>query len=492
MKPRIYLFLCTLLLCAHEAFPQETGFAQDFIRRFNEERRQLVNRFDTYTDSVNMEFAGYLARSWESFKTEAPNAIPRTPSPAEIPVYIPGSDERPPVDTPVTAEPATEDTALTEPPAGERKDLIQIAPRQESSSAPPIGFFGTPVRINPFEGYAAGLSGTDESRIAACWEKLAKNSGSKAFVNALNAQAGALRLGQWGIYCLLREWADANFSPGRENEKAVFIVYMLNQAGYKAKIGRMNGSLAVMAAFANTVYGLSYIRIGGDCYYILSGTAPAEGGQPVSSYRLGYAPAVRSIDLRVRTLPALPDSVCTRERTVSGTACAFRCNGNLANYFGTFPQTELQIYAATPLSDVAAGSIAAGLEPGLRDKTPAEKLAFLLSFVQHGFPYRTDREQFGREKFFFPEETLFFPYSDCEDRAALFCRLVDMFCHLDTLLIEYPSHVASAVRLDLPGDAVVYNGERYIVCDPTYIGAPIARTMKGCDNAAAKIIPLKF
>jgi hypothetical protein len=487
MNTRTCIFLSALSLCGlPHAFPQGIS-TDDFARHFHEGSRQFANRFDAYADSVNMEFAGYLARTWESFQMEAPNMLPQKPPPRETPVYDPEEDLRPPADTPVSVEPA--DSITPEPPASLQKNTLETATGQESSAIPAIGFHGTPVSIRPAGVDAGTLSGTGERQIAAYWARLSKTP-YKAFVDDLKGKAAALSLGSWGLYRLLGEWAGAHFGHLRENEKTVFTVFMLNQAGYKARIGRVKDSLVVMLAFRNTIYGRNYVRFGDDCYYILSDRPPVEG-QPVASYRLGYAPAVACVDLRVNTLPRLNGSTQAPQRTHRGKAYTFRCNRNLADYFGTFPQTELKIYASTPLSGDAAGSLRTALGPDLQGKSPAGKLEFLLSFVQHAFAYRTDGEQFGRERFFFPEETLLFPYSDCEDRAALFCRMVHLFCGLDTLLIEYPSHVAAAVRLDEPGDAVVYNSERYIVCDPTYIGAPIARTMKGCNNATAKIIALR-
>ena len=74
----------------------------------------------------------------------------------------------------------------------------------------------------------------------------------------------------------------------------------------------------------------------------------------------------------------------------------------------------------------------------------------LLRFVQTGFSYLTDSEQFGREKFMFPEETLSYPYSDCEDRSFLFAYLVSSLLGLDVIGLDYPGHVATAVKFSSP------------------------------------------
>jgi hypothetical protein len=117
----------------------------------------------------------------------------------------------------------------------------------------------------------------------------------------------------------------------------------------------------------------------------------------------------------------------------------------------------------------------------------------LLNWVQTAFIYKYDNEVWGRDRAFFPEETIYYPYCDCEDRSILFSRIVRDLIGLDVVLIYYPGHLATAVHFptDVNGDYVMINGKRYIIADPTYIGASVGRTMPKMDNAAAKVILLQ-
>ena len=57
----------------------------------------------------------------------------------------------------------------------------------------------------------------------------------------------------------------------------------------------------------------------------------------------------------------------------------------------------------------------------------------------------------------------------------LYSTLVRDLLGLDTILLDYPNHIASAVRFteDIPGDYVVLDdGSKYLICDPTYIRHP--------------------
>ena len=45
--------------------------------------------------------------------------------------------------------------------------------------------------------------------------------------------------------------------------------------------------------------------------------------------------------------------------------------------------------------------------------------------------------------------------------------------------------------LNVAGDNINVNGRRYVVCDPTYIGASVGHTMPDMDNTTAKVIVLQ-
>ena len=98
----------------------------------------------------------------------------------------------------------------------------------------------------------------------------------------------------------------------------------------------------------------------------------------------------------------------------------------------------------------------------------------------------------GHDRAFFAEETLYYPYCDCEDRAILFTRLVRDLLGLKCILVYYPGHLASAVCLkqQVNGDYILLDGDVYTICDPTYIGAPVGITMPEMDNRSAKVIKL--
>jgi hypothetical protein len=473
-----------LMLCAAQNALAQDGI-DSLVKQFMTDRQLMLDEFDSYVDSIDLDFARYLARSWEVFKVEPAVEAPSKPQPKEEPVYV--APVTPGKDSAVVIELLPADSAYAEPEI--IKADMQLIARSATGETVSVDFFGGSVTVGVPEGYKTGeaVLGVGERQVADYWLRLLK-TGSAAFIRDLIVKKDALNLNAWGIYRFIVATANACFAERQLNEKAVFTVFLLNRAGYKARIGRINNALVAMPAIRNRVYGLRYIRFADGDYYLPDS---ADASRGIASYNLNYGRAGQYIDLRIVKPPKLPLKIETVERTFNGKRYKIESNKNLVDFYRTFPQTSLDIYADVPFSDVSAASLDRELAADLNGKTPAERLGFLLAFAQHGFPYRTDEDVFGREKFFFADETLFHPWSDCEDRAILFSRLVKRFCNLDVLLVDYPTHVAAAVKINEPGDAIVYNNYRYVICDPTFQGAPVGATMTGCDNGSAEVIAIK-
>jgi hypothetical protein len=62
--------------------------------------------------------------------------------------------------------------------------------------------------------------------------------------------------------------------------------------------------------------------------------------------------------------------------------------------------------------------------------------------------------------------------------------------NLKVVLLYYSGHLATAVRFNetISGDYLLVNGERYLVCDPTYIGANIGNIMPDMDNDKVTVV----
>ena len=148
--------------------------------------------------------------------------------------------------------------------------------------------------------------------------------------------------------------------------------------------------------------------------------------------------------------------------------------------------------ASVSLSYEAQETLYPYLRNKIKDLNEVEAVHLLLIYFYNVFPYKTDEEMWGEERHFFPEETLYYGYSDCEDRAILFTRIVRDILGLKTALIYMPGHLSAAVRfnVDVEGDAVISDGDRYLVCDPTFKRAVVGQIMPGWDEKDMRLIVL--
>jgi len=148
-------------------------------------------------------------------------------------------------------------------------------------------------------------------------------------------------------------------------------------------------------------------------------------------------------------------------------------------FLSNYPQLNLDLYFEAGVYRITATPLQQQLAAYMQGMSEQQAVNFLLRFVQTALQYETDEQQFGKENYLFPEETLFYPYSDCEDRAVLFAWLVKSLLNLDVVGLDYPGHVATAVHFNetVPGDSISYQDKRYTVTDPTYINAVAGMSM---------------
>jgi hypothetical protein len=152
----------------------------------------------------------------------------------------------------------------------------------------------------------------------------------------------------------------------------------------------------------------------------------------------------------------------------------------LVEYMGTFPQTDFPLYFDTASSSQLRSALLSELKKYTATMGEEEAVDFLLTFVQHAFAYKTDIDQFGYQKCFFIEENIHFPYNDCKDRSVIFAWLVRELVGIKVVALLYPGHMTTAVELKQVKDGfstVFYQGKRFVIADPTYIGASVGMPM---------------
>lgn len=456
-------------------------FAQDDYEKWLKSQQEKLTQ---YIDKEDKAFADFLRKSWITLDVTKGTEPLDKPKPQTVPSVITNKEKQITV-SPVESKPKT---------INEEK----IPPEPVTSKGKTFAFYGAETEQVLTEGgkYPV-LEKLDNKGIADFWEKVSATEYKAASERAL-LEKKRLKLNDWGYAKLIYENSRLVYA-GRKNESYLLTWFMLIKSGYDIRVGYENNEVFLLIPVSGMLFSVPFITISenGGKYFMIRFEEGKVQGKAINTYKEEKNERGRLFDFSINELPETGGGVEEREFKYRYAGkehlLKIRYRKGLIEYFRLHPQTELGIYFGTEMSSEGRESLVKELKEIVKDMNERDKVSYLLTFVQFFTQYKTDREQFGREKPLFIEETLFYPYSDCEDRSVLFAYLVKIIVGLDVIGLEYPNHIATAVgfTVDVEGDKVTYGNKKYLICDPTYMGADIGKGMDQFVNVVPKIIEEK-
>lgn len=483
MKTPRYLFAAAILM-AGTAWCR----AQSLEEQFRAFQREAEQQYSAFCDSANQRYADFMRQAWEIYHSE-----PSLPIPDEIltPPVVYDDRQQEQQEQEIDAEPLVPPAPE---PAPEPVLPIEVHPSPAPARTCRFPYFGTSCQVRiPAENVAFN-TGSETDGFAAGWETLSAHY-TAALSDCLRLRE-TLQLCDWGYLQLLQCFSSACY-PKNSNEQVLLCAWLFAQSGYTMRLAYDDqNNLQLLYATRHTIYNTPYYVIGGIKYFPL---------EKQERNQLSICPATMEqstpLSLRIDQTPALTANKVTRNWSLSAQTFAVSLNKGLIDFLDTYPSNEIHdnfvtrwaLYANTPISSSVRQSLYPLLRDQLKGRTTKESVAYLLNWVQKVFEYAYDDDVWGHDRAFFAEETLYYPYADCEDRSILFSRLVRDLLGLQVLLVYYPGHLATAVAFPeaVHGDYILLDGKRFTICDPTYIGAPVGRTMPDMDNQTAKVIVLE-
>ena len=311
------------------------------------------------------------------------------------------------------------------------------------------------------------------------WEAMVLAGGDR-LATAIDDAAEASDLNDYSKFRLITVVAEHLFDSDVQRAAATWFLMVKND--YDMRIAYNDTEVALLLPSTNILYDTAYFTIENRRYYLLRSDAnPFRERQSWLTYEAGFPGSDKTVRLE------LPDEVGvpTRMRP-ERLAFTYRdreytievpVNEYIVEYLADYPFTDWWVHFFPPTTESTRRALVSQLGRAVSGRTPAEAANVLLRFVQTAFPYETDQEHFGVEKWQAPEEILYYRRSDCDDRSIFYAYLVrEVLGWDDVAMLRYPGHLAVAVpqrRVGISGDSVRVNGETYIVTDPTYIGADI-------------------
>ena len=412
-------------------------------------------------------------------------AVTPKPVPA-TPIVSPRPEPKEPAAEPKPAPQAPVEVAKPEPVV----PTVPVAPAAPAQRTTELMYYGTQLSIRVPEVGVPSLFTLTENTIADAWIATSSGDFEQTLADCLEARK-SLVLGDWGYYTLVREFTKQYYEADC-NDGVLLQAYLLAHSGYRIRMARSGNFLSLLLNISGTVYGMSYFTLDGVRFYCPE--------KRTTATRMNICevkfPGEQSLSLQQATPPHLAykatpsrNFASTRYPDAKVSACL---NKNLIDFYSMYPSSDFAFYVHASLSNDLQQHLYPTLRRVTAGKSQREAVSVILDFVQTAFDYKTDDQQFGREKWFFGDETFYYPYSDCDDRAILFTTLVRDILKMDAILLEYPNHLAAAVRFDgaVDGDYVMVEGKRFVICDPTYVGAGVGASMPDLDTSNLKIVKL--
>ena len=414
----------------------------------------------------------------------APKAEPTTPAKPQATPVKP-QPVAPKAEPKTPAKPQT--TPVKPQPRPKAKPTMQSSLQKEFYPSVAINYCNTKLYIDASMKGVINITSSQECAVADGYEALCRSNYKPLIANCQQAQKD-FRLNDWGVFLFVKTAAEALCND--ENSCIVMQQFLLNELGYRAKMARRGdrNQLLLFVATDCMVYGHPYFTKEGLNYYNINGTEACTFYMCNQDSKKAKTP----VAMRLNNVPALNSGVVSRQRTnkAGNVSVSVNVSKSLMDFYASMPQCDYGVYAKAPVAGSLAQEVLGTLRPLVQGKSEVDAANLLLNFVQTGFKYATDEEQFGFEKPFFVEELFYYPACDCEDRSVLFGWLVRELLGLDVVYLDYPNHIATAVQFkgDVKGDFLTVDGKRYTVCDPTYIGASIGMTMPNLRSAGVSIL----
>jgi hypothetical protein len=440
--------------------------------------------FQEYKDKRDKEFTAFLKAHWKAIDIVKGEVRDEQPKPDVMPVAPLSPKPIAPVEKPVVV-------VVPKPePVKQPVPAPAVITKGRSLN---IDFYGRQLQFNYDPALKKELiSKINKESVSDYWAVLSRTE-YEDLLQQLSEQKKSLQLNDWAYASLIHKLT-LSINNNRRNEGALLSWFLLAKSGYRARIAFNDVSIYLLVPSKHEMFEVSYFTFGGIRYYAVEFDGHRQRPGQVYTYDGEYPDATKDFDMHVTSVVASNDKDEHRHLSFEFEGNKYHVNvaydRGRVKFFSTYPQLKLNVYFTSDVYRVTATPLQKQLVAHMQGMSEQQAVNFLLRFVQTSLKYETDEQQFGEENYLFPEETLFYPYSDCEDRAVLFAWLVKSLLNLDVVGLDYPGHVATAVHFNetVKGDGVYYQGKRYVITDPTYINANAGMTMPNLKRAEPKVI----
>ncbi len=486
MQKLKYLFLSIAILIL-TSFSTYSQTFQDFKKQIREEyntfEKETQQKFDNFVTKIDKDFSDYLSSNFGEYDIGHVKFYPSAPKPNSIPSITEVEVTGDIIDFEIRESTTTYQGAVF---PGIKKSEVDNFDIERIN----VNFLGWSLYFDMDKAFF-NIKTTNPSadEISLYWTEMS-DVNYNHFLYQISEVANTLNINQWGYYQLLKECSKQVY-PNDSNMQILFQWAMLSRSRYKAKVGFDNNSIFLLLPSVYQMYNVDFVNVAGTNYYIMDGK-----GKQLQTYEKDFPEADIIMNVIINkpfyTNPIKKSKNFHFDYDGRKNTVNLKYDEELINFYETIPLSDISIYFNSVVSNLTKTSVLEAFEPILEGKNDIESANILLSFMQQAFGYKTDQYAYGVEKYFFADELLHYPFSDCEDRSVLFTYLVKTLLNKDVVALGFPGHMATAINFnkEVEGLHFKYQNNTFVVADPTFYGAPVGILVSAFSDAKAEVIPL--
>ncbi len=305
------------------------------------------------------------------------------------------------------------------------------------------------------------------------------------------------QLNDWLLYELVEKTVDKIFVKKSTSYKVLTTWFLMSKLHYDTRLAFLNKSAYLYVKTTDNIYETPMIEEDGHRYFGLTELQYKRTKRSKAIYLLNFiaTPNGKPFSLAFNRLPAIQPTIEQKDLSFQWRGNEYAITANvdktLVEIMRKYPIIDESGYIKVPFSDNLKNTLVRQLGTIIKDKPIKLQLEILSSFTRSAFKYREDEAYFGRSKPMIREELFHYPYSDCEDRSALFYGLVEELLQLPMLVIAFSDHLTIAVAVkESIGTPIRHKGKNYYICDPTgpNNSPEIGRPPKGYERKSFEIL----
>jgi hypothetical protein len=295
-------------------------------------------------------------------------------------------------------------------------------------------------------------------------------------ISILKENQQKYNLNGWLTYDLITEMIDEIASEKPTNYKRLLTWFLLTKMDYDARLTHYKNTYYIQVYTTDNLYQIPFFELNDRTFINVTAVKNSKKNRRknLDFFLIEYIPNPKGKPLTFSLIetPTFTPEIVTRTIRYWGDGkwrkIMINLDKNIIDLMDDYPIVEERDYLERNFSGTLKNSLVNQLRQQMANLSELDKVQFLLAFTRSGFKYKEDTEHFGYNRPMIADEVLYYTFSDCEDRSALFYNLVKELIDLPMIIVAYSDHLTIGVKLkNNQGKLLHHNGETYTICDPT-------------------------